>query len=613
MLGVKPEGLGGTMVSVLRSRTQRSWVDELLWAAVAVAATCMNLLAEPRGVIVLPHGVDVGLRVASRVLLLVVVALFSYEALQGNIPRDPQGGPFTEEVLVPLQLFLLALTAIGLVISFRWIAVAAAIVAVGGTGMGVLATIQYEPPFGLFVTLAFLTPAVMMWLDWQHQETLGKILALAVSTAILLIGGWLVATEVYATYLGPAHPQSETAQLPRSAVRWLWSGAVEVDAFSVTARLRDEAHSVRLVVRNEAGVEVARSPAVAVRDAQQPVTLVVEDLEPATQYEYAVEIDGLTDDIRTGRLRTLPEGAASFTVAVAAGARTNSNGSVFDTIRELDPDLYINTGDLHYRNIHENSQSQFRSAYAQVHASATQSALYRSLPIAYVWDDHDYGPNDSNANAASRPAAWATYRTHVPHYELPSGDDGPIYQAFTIGRVRFVMTDTRSLRQPDDGVLLGEAQLEWFFDELLEARDTHALTVWINSIPWIGDSNPSADNWPGYAEEREEIGRFLHRHDITNFVMLGGDAHMVAIDDGTNSGYGGHGGFPILQAAALDRPGSIKGGPYSHGMFPGAGQFGLLAVTDDGGDRIGVTLAGLDYTGAELVRLDLTFDISRSP
>ncbi|MDH3682492.1 MAG: hypothetical protein OEV40_21365, partial [Acidimicrobiia bacterium] len=110
-----------------------------------------------------------------------------------------------------------------------------------------------------------------------------------------------------------------------------------------------------------------------------------------------------------------------------------------------------------------------------------------------------------------------------------------------------------------------------------------------------------------------EIGRFLDRHDITNFVMLGGDAHMVAIDDGTNSGYGGHDGFPILQAAALDRPGSTKGGPYSHGMFPGAGQFGLLEVTDDLSDRLGVTLVGLDYTGAELVRLNLSYDIARSP
>lgn len=573
----------------------------------------MTLLRETRSVIVLPHGVDVFLRVASRAWLFLAVAVFGYEAVQGNIPRDPEGGPFTEDLLVPLQLGLLALTGIGLVLSFRWIAVAAAVVAVAGSGLGVLATLQYEPPFGFFVVGVFLVPAVMMWLDWQHQETLGKILVLALSTAVLLGGSWLGATEVYATFLGPAHPQSATAKLSASPVRWLWSGAVDTEGFAVSARLRDEAEAVRLVVRTGDGVEVARSAASAVPDADDPVTLVLDGLEPATQYRYAVEIDGVVDEVRTGRVRTFPAGASSFTVAVSASARTNSNGSVFDTIRNLDPDLYINSGDLHYRNIADNSIPQFRSAFAQVHDSAAQSALYRSVPIAYVWDDHDYGPNNTDAGSPSRHAAWAAYRSHVPHYQLPSGDEGPINQAFTIGRVRFILTDSRSQRQPAEGVMLGEAQLRWFLDEILAARDTHALTVWVSSVPWIAAADPTSDSWGGYAAERERIGEFLAENDITNLVMVAGDAHMVAIDDGTNSGYGGHEGFPVLQAAALDRPGSVKGGPYSHGTFPGAGQFGLIEVTDDGNDRIEITLTGLDYTGAELVQLEVGYDVSPPP
>ena len=572
----------------------------------------LKLIRENRGVIVLPHRVDVFLRIASRAWLLVAVAVFAYEALQGNIPRDPEGGPLTEDFLVPLQLGLLALTGIGLLLSFRWIAVAAAVVALGGSGLGVLATLQYEPPFGFFVVLVFLVPAVMMWLDWQHQETLGKILVLALSTAALLVSSWLGATEVYATYLGPAHPQSATAKLPASPVRWLWSGAVDTDGFAVTARVRDEADAVRLVVRDSEGVEVARSAAAAVPDADEPVTLAVDGLEPITQYQYAIEIDGVVDEVRTGQVRTFPVGASSFTVAVSAGARTNSNGSVFDTIRNLDPDLYINTGDLHYRNIADNSISQFRSAFAQVHGSPAQSALYRSVPIAYVWDDHDYGPNDADASSSSRPAAWAAYRSHVPHYELPSGDEGPINQAFTMGRVRFILTDTRSQRQPAEDTMLGQSQLQWFLDEILAARDTHGLTVWVNPDPWIAAADPASDSWGGFAAERDLIGEFLDHHDINNLVMVAGDAHMVAIDDGSNSGYGGHDGFPVLQAAALDRPGSIKGGPYSHGTFPGPGQFGLVEVTDDG-DYIEVTLIGLDYTGAELVRLAIRYDAPLHP
>ncbi|MDH4146444.1 MAG: alkaline phosphatase family protein, partial [Acidimicrobiia bacterium] len=515
----------------------------------------------------------------------------------------------TEDVLVPLQVALLALSAIGLLVSFRWVAVAAAIVALAGAGIGVFATLEYEPPFGLGVFVAFLGPAVLLWLAWQHRATFGRIAVLAVATAALLLASWYGASEVYAAFLGPQHPGSTTPALPDSPVRWLWSGAVTTDGFAVRARLREEAAAVRLVVRDAAGGTVAVTAPRAVTEPEAAVAFAVDGLEPATRYGYAVEIDGVLDEVHTGTLRTFPAGPASFTVAVGACARANSNGAVFDTIRAADPDLYLNVGDLHYRNITTDDLGLFRGAYAGVNAPAAQSALYRSVPIAYVWDDHDFGGDAAVGSSAGRPAAWAAYRENVPHYPLRSGAEGPIYQAFTIGRVRFVLLDTRSERDPEAGSLLGEDQLRWLMDELLSARDTHALTVLASSIPWIAPAEPGSDNWGGFAAERERIGAFLADNDISNLVMVAGDAHMIALDDGTNTGYGGAEGFPLLHVGALDRPGSVKGGPYSHGTFPGAGHLGLVEVRDTGGEDIAVTLIGRDYTGADLVRYERTFRV----
>ncbi|MGE5199734.1 MAG: hypothetical protein ACM3H9_08840 [Rhodospirillaceae bacterium] len=50
-------------------------------------------------------------------------------------------------------------------------------------------------------------------------------------------------------------------------------------------------------------------------------------------------------------------------------------------------------------------------------------------------------------------------------------------------------------------------------------------------------------------------------------------------------------------AAPLDRPTSQKGGPYSHGTVRQPGQFGLVAVTDDG-RTLRVELSGRDRAGA---------------
>ena len=89
--------------------------------------------------------------------------------------------------------------------------------------------------------------------------------------------------------------------------------------------------------------------------------------------------------------------------------------------------------------------------------------------------------------------------------------------------------------------------------------------------------------------------------------MCSSDLHMLAIDDGTNNDYAPDGGasFPVMQAAALDRNGSVKGGPYSEGVYPGGGQFGLMEVTDDGAE-LQVRLRGLTWESDELVALDLS-------
>src|SRR5690606_1237836 len=131
-----------------------------------------------------------------------------------------------------------------------------------------------------------------------------------------------------------------------------------------------------------------------------------------------------------------------------------------------------------------------------------------------------------------------------------------------------------------DASMLGQRQLTWLLDEIATASRTHALVVWVNPDPWIAPADPGRDDWGGYAGERRRIADAIAEAGTDNLVMLSGDAHMVALDDGTNSDYatGGGAGFPVLHAAALDRPGRVKGGPYSDGAYPGGGQFGVLSV-----------------------------------
>jgi hypothetical protein len=178
--------------------------------------------------------------------------------------------------------------------------------------------------------------------------------------------------------------------------------------------------------------------------------------------------------------------------------------------------------------------------------------------------------------------------------------------------VRFIVTDARSERDPssvEDPSMLGTVQLKWFSEQLRQAADASEVVVWANASPWIDEASPGADTWGGFAAEREQIGATIDALGLSRrMLMISGDAHMVAFDDGTNSGYG-HAGFPVLHAAALDRPGGTKGGPYSGGTFPGSGQFGTVEVHDDGGEVVRLTLTGRSWDGRTLLEQSIELQI----
>ena len=207
----------------------------------------------------------------------------------------------------------------------------------------------------------------------------------------------------------------------------------------------------------------------------------------------------------------------------------------------------------------------------------------------------------------------------VPHYPLQHEARDGIHQAFTIGRARVILTDSRSQRSSSrlaagSRTMLGAAQLKWLLEELSSAAGA-PLVIWVNTVPWIAAPGSGSDNWGMYAREREQIADHIERLGLTSrLVMLSGDAHMVALDDGTHSNYATGSrrtgkGFVVMHAAPLDRKTSVKGGPYSHGVSARRGQFGLVDVIEDGA-RLAVELGGRDRAGNPIpgMRLALLCD-----
>ncbi|MCC5023757.1 MAG: hypothetical protein J6386_13685 [Candidatus Synoicihabitans palmerolidicus] len=101
----------------------------------------------------------------------------------------------------------------------------------------------------------------------------------------------------------------------------------------------------------------------------------------------------------------------------------------------------------------------FARAYERALAAFARQELFESVPLVYTWGALDYGtPADNNAiNAAG---AHLAYRQLTPHYPLPADSaealqdapvgQHPINQVFSVGRVRFLLLDTRTARDSSD-------------------------------------------------------------------------------------------------------------------------------------------------------------------
>jgi hypothetical protein len=343
--------------------------------------------------------------------------------------------------------------------------------------------------------------------------------------------------------------------------------------------------------------------ATAAVGAGNTVMLSVTGLQPDTDYFYGVEVAGVlrTELNSRGRFQTFPLGRGSLKIAFSAcGDYRKADQRAFDAIVAERPVLFIHMGDLHYMDTDSTNLEDYRVNYDAVLNHPNQSALYRSMAIAYMWDDHDFCGNDSNGAAIGRDAARFVYRERTPHYPIASAG-GTMAQAFTIGRVRVILTDLRSaaaassLRESATKSRMGAAQKAWFKQELINARDAgFPLTLWVSTMPWIAPAVLGEDNWGGYATERAEIANFIRDNRITNVAILSGDMHALAFDDGSHSDYATGGGAPltVLQAAALTHTGAEKGGPYAGGPILGGQQYGILEVFDTGGPSVACRFTG---------------------
>jgi alkaline phosphatase D len=232
------------------------------------------------------------------------------------------------------------------------------------------------------------------------------------------------------------------------------------------------------------------------------------------------------------------------------------------------------------------------------------SAVTSSFGIPYRPNElgNDFVLQEIPAPAEARLNSIKGYKENFPGYPLQNESRG-IYHKFTYGNAEFFMLDTRSQRSPnlesitlnsesgnwefnppeghtilgrDDSPGSGESQFTWFLNSLLNSTADWKFVV--TSVPFnraqraaldlglslqrftieLPDSQlPAgttgivvamelADKWINFPADQDSILNFIKQKNIQNVIILSGDSHTAAIDDGTNAG------LPEIMAGGLD-------------------------------------------------------------
>lgn len=399
-------------------------------------------------------------------------------------------------------------------------------------------------------------------------------------------------------------------------VAWVWTGATTDTTAQVKVRMVATGGPSSLLVADNEAMSGAVTLGPIAPSAEGMIVWNLTGLDADTQYWVVVDDGALNNNYKaTFRTHPVPAGERCSYIFGAAGdagltgdgydgyiSSAVSNSPVFDTMRtQAAAEQWLwfsHLGDLHYRNIATNTPATFRTAYfenmnfgAVTNPACRQGEFFRSFASTYVWDDHDYGPNNSDRTSASNAAANLVYREAVPSYAIPVTTG--IYQSWMVGRVLYVASDVRSFRDPNSDpvtpskTMLGNTQKAWLETLLSTARDNGAeALVWQTPSRWVGGT----DTWNDFAYERAEmVTMFGDLGWLDRMILMTADMHAVSICSGPNNPYGK---FPMFMFAGMDAGAWGTGPEYDIGSVTGRRQYGTMRVQDNGHT---IALTGTGY------------------
>lgn len=276
----------------------------------------------------------------------------------------------------------------------------------------------------------------------------------------------------------------------------------------------------------------------------------LENLEYGTTYKYELYLEGskasldYKTEFTTQALWQWRNPAPDFSIAMGScmyindeqfdrpGDPYGTDTEILTKINEQNPDIMLWLGDnVYYREPDFYSKSRMDYRYRDArNTSDLQPLLANAINLA-TWDDHDYGPNNSDRSYRMRQEALDIFKRYWanPGYGI-EGTDG-VFNRYKYSDVEFFFMDDRYHRAPNDlkktyKDFFGQAQLQWLKDGLVSSNATFKIVVVGNQVT---NKKHKHESLYGYGQEYDDLMKFLDRHEVPGVLFVSGDRHFTEL------------------------------------------------------------------------------------
>lgn len=313
----------------------------------------------------------------------------------------------------------------------------------------------------------------------------------------------------------------------------LLSGPMIGEVGESTARIWAQARDTStLTLRVTQGGQTIRELSVEPQQSESLcVVFDVDGLAPASTYEYSLR----SEHGETARFRlptAPPDSARRIRLAFGSCYKHYQTESlpIFGSILKEAPDCFLMIGDTAYflEESDWKDEASMMKAHLRHRNHPSLRPLIANVPTLGIYDDHDFGPNDSDSTFANRAEAlrafkrmWAQRSFGLP--ALPG-----VFSTVRIGPAEVFLLDGRYHRR-ERRRILGEAQLNWLRASLRQSSaPIKIIASGSQLLPEVFGQPPFGwECWRRDApEELSELLAFLDENDLGGVLLLSGDPHL---------------------------------------------------------------------------------------